>query len=315
MNVNSFRDDKTVVAANFDGIWRKWGVIDKDTIKLVSPETVFDVMEQAKLTFPVLQAPLKALNPFTNQIENLPGKALFRGDTGEHISTVGEHYSVVPYYDVIRGILDDTTLAGTFPARALSFDNGARMMMQFFVKDVVVAERAHNTFLTISNGYDGKTPFKGGWSIYTPICQNTYVAALRELTVSRRHSKGFSNYVASDLRYKLGIISKELDQTVAALKRASKTPVNSAVVNEFISMLIPPTQNKASENRQADWRKSLDATLQEVGANRVTAYDLFAATTRYIADRKDDLEYVMVGPGHETAQRAMSWVTEYVQSY
>lgn len=312
MNLESFCDGRVKVAANVTGkeenLWRSWGKINPQEL-VPTQESLYEIFERAGVAF----TPLRR-NVFLEGGILIPNVYVVQNPvTDEIYGIVSESYCLVSHWETVAGILPEILEIGAIPGRVISLDEGGRIHVQFFIGKFEAARREHNSFLTISNGIDGKTPLKVGFSTWTPVCWNTYASSLRELNVSLRHTSGFSNKLYR-VRNTLKETREDAVEFFEFLDKLYQQNLETSKVKSFADILFGETKNNAANNRKEEFFVEVEKSAQEVG--RATAYDLFGGLTRYVWERAEgkdgekQYEYVTSGAGKVLVDRGIRLLRE-----
>lgn len=305
------------VAASFDGTWRAWGQIDHNTVTPTG-EQVYNLFERMGVHLAPMASPVEFDNAFTGKREAVTGqKHIYSASNGTHFGIVGDNFPMLSHYETMKeaiGLLPDSTV----PARLISFDGGAKVALQVFCGYVKAAGRDHGGWISLLNGLNGKTPLSYGVSTYSPVCSNTYAKFLGDLATSKKHTKNFGNAL-SVIRANLEQAYGEVMASIAEFDKLHAAEMSNDEQAAFLDALFPLGKTDASKNRRSEYQTALGLTLAEVEQDKVTAYDLFAAASRYVADREqnrngeEQFAYVTDGPGgklislaHDTLIKAIA---------
>jgi hypothetical protein len=302
------------VAASFDGSWRNWGQIDSEGIR-PSGEQVYNLFAALGLAAAPMASPVEFDNAYTGGRQTVPGiKHIYSGANGAHFGIVGENFPQLSHYETMKeaiGLLPESTV----PSRLISFDNGARCALQVFCGIQSAAGRNHGGWISLYNGLDGKTPLSYGVSLYSPVCSNTFAKFKGDLTQSKKHTKNFGSALTV-IRANLETAYSEAMEAIRQYDSMHSITVTSEAQAAFLDSLFPLGKTDASKNRREEFAVALGQTLAEVpnDSTRVSAYDLFAGVTRYVANREQNrngesqFEYVTMGPGAQMIDKAYSFL-------
>ena len=315
----SLNADSTV--ANFDGNWRGWGIPDVESLT-TTKEGFYDLLVRADLAFTPLIAPVTFYNIVTGKTETFGEKYVILNGKGESLAVVGEQLVkslvVGGHYETVEKLIGEIVNVGGIPARAISFAQGARALIQLAIPEsYYVAGIEHKAFYSVYNAIDGSSKTLIGWTQYTPICANTKRAAFDEIGTNRsaKHTQNFAEKLSSIQRQIFGI-KTEIDEFFTGQKKLATIPTDSEIVKAFTQYLIPDVPQKAGSdrkvntgpsNRRGELVKAIETSLAEREAKDLTIYDLLRGTTRYTTYRKDDPEYAFFGPGSDLNDRAHAW--------
>lgn len=308
--------------------WKSWGKLDISKLS-VNEETLLALFYRSGAYFTPVGMRHEVMNPYTGMVQYTDKKTIFN-DKGESIGEVGYEFNAMSHWETISAALGKVVEFGGIPARLIVFDNGARIMAQFVIPQTYYAAgREHNAFYTVYNGLDGTLRAKLGFTLYTPVCSNTYAAAMRDLGYSVKHTKNMGINL-SHVSEQLGLIQDEVKSTVAVLDKFSTVEMDSEEVKKFLAFMMPKkadSDSKAVDNRRAELSAAISKTQLETlesvslaNGNAVlpiaTAYDLFAGVTRYITGRQQNrdansqYEFVTVGNGANMAQSAYDYLNK-----
>lgn len=302
------------VAANFTGTWRQWGQIDGLTVK-PTQETLYDLFHRGGVALPPFSSPVQFENALTGRAETVTGKkVLYSGHTGEYFGIVGDNFPVLSHWETVHELLD-VLPDSVMPSRVISFGGGSRMLAQFFAGQYTAAGRNHNAFLTVLNGLDGTEKLRYGFTVYSPVCSNTYAKALGALGEGVKHTKNFTGRL-SVARAQFAEAEAAAMEEIQTWNKAASVMATSDMMSDFLDSLFPLGKTDAAKNRRAQYAMALNQTVAEVDGNplRPSAYDLFAGLTRYVADRsqnrngEEQMEYVTSGPGAALIDTGRNWL-------
>lgn len=315
-----------VVSATFGlqaGGWRQWGMIDITKI-IPTAETVREGMSRAGLDFTPFSSPAEWYNPLTNERGVYSDKYIFNPAHSAPIGRVGADFNAMSYSEILENLFGDILDLGFLPARFISFGHGARMLAQFaFPESFYAAGREQRQFLTISSALDGSKRTQGGYTLYTPVCSNTYAAALGDLTTfATKRTKKMGERLSS-YHKALGFIKAGAEKFNERLDMFARTEVTSLEVSEFIAHLMPKVEGSTSQavdNRRSSLLTAIAQTSAEINnGDKITAYDLFAGITRYNGSRiqnrnqGEQMAYELFGPASKLADKALDYVNAIVR--
>ena len=152
--------DATGVVANFTGDWRSWGKIDLDSVR-VTNEQIYDLFVRGGIAFKPFVAPVQYFNAVTGQMQQYDGNSvLYNGDTGMPLTIAGKQLAasmdVGGHFETLTALVGEVSNMGNIPCRAISFDNGARALIQCLMPQKhYILGREHKGFLSIKNALDG----------------------------------------------------------------------------------------------------------------------------------------------------------------
>ena len=314
--------DKGGIAANFTGTWREWGKVDVGSIQQTG-EGFYELLERDRLTFRPMVVPALWNNPVTGgQETSTEDFFILRGDDGTRVGLgkaqlagsmdVGGHYETL---QLLVGELSKLAL----PARAISFRNGARALIQMLIpEEHIILDRPHKAFYSVLNALDGSSNAKIGFSDYCPICDNTYAALRGEIggEFQAKHTSGLEQALKT-IQKAIFNVGDYIHGFYSTLEDFSTLPANNKLMEEFELFMIPDPKEKEARkraassrpaNRRAQLGQAISTSLAERNGSTVTFYDLLQGVTRL--DSQKDAEYAFFGAGAKMNESAMAWLTD-----
>lgn len=332
MNVNDFNgwakgDEDGKAVANFAATFSQWAKIDRESVQLTDSRSLADMLAEVKMNFVPMKAEDGYYNPVTNVWVKTGDVKIYNPLAGNIVSsrTFTPDYNPMGYSELLNSAFGAMVAEGNQPTRILHWGGGRKIFVQFIPRDGGIfnaAGREHMMYLGLSSSLDGSTVTSLGMTSYTPICSNTYAAARRELSESGgnvRRTKNMTVRITS-IAQSLGILRTLAEEFFGTLNRLAQVEVSQDIANAFFEHMLPlktraegERENSGPLNRRAELQTAIVETVREQAASKVTAYDLFAGTTRYIGNRtqKRDVfgqyEYVTEGAGSQFSDKAYSF--------
>lgn len=310
--------------------WDGWGRMNIESLK-ASSETVESQMKRAKLFFTPTSVTATIKNPITGNSENLDTKAILNAE-GDVIGEVGSGFNPMGHYQTLEKALDLIVKEGFIPARFIAFDNGARMLAQFAVDSkYYIAGREQKAFVTLYNGLDGTMSVRIGHTLYTPVCCNTFAAAMHDLDGKVKHTLNMGINLTK-VSAMLGLVRTEIDSTMKTIETLNTITADSETVKAFLEAMLPKdeaSKSNAVNNRRAELASAITRTQLEVTApsdllmiedtiqyNNPSLAELLFATTRYTGNRLqkrdtlNQLDYISNGAGGKFNTSAYAYLKE-----
>ena len=201
---------------------------------------------EAGLAWEAQTAPVVYLTPTSNsaaEAREFKGKnVLYRSDTGASLGVVSDRYKphqpdeILQFFDtLVRSAGFSLEVAGAIKGgkRIWALANTNREAC-VFGDDVVKG------YLLLSTSFDGTTATVGQFTSIRVVCNNTLSMADSENAPSRVSLRHGSNFNASMMRNRLGLVVSGFDGMMDKYRYLANANVNSAYVNNFLIKLFPP---------------------------------------------------------------------------
>lgn len=273
-------------------------------------QKVFDLLEASGLNYHVDKVPLVAENPMYSRDTSSYG--LFRNDTGGHLHTVGETYTILQNSELCELMLDAAHTIGLGDkVRAGELKEGRKIYVQFDLGDMIVASdtlKRHVTALNVHGA--GSVGF--GSSNTVVVCQNTFYKAMRDAEFKFRHSSNVKANLEDAISGLLLSISMD-EQLMDSFKRMANAQIEEhhivKTVSELFGLNIDTPAEMASlvKGENVSTRKFNAMELfsgvmkDELKSHGNTVWGLFNAVTYYtnhvLPKESDTLDYIMSGAG------------------
>lgn len=312
------------VVANFTGKWAGWATFDLPTVKPTG-EQIYNLFERGGLTFKPFVAPVQYFNAVTGELTEVPDKfAIYNGDTGATLaiggSQLAQSMTVGGHYETLIAVVGELA-KDNFPCRAISFDNGARAMIQCLIPgDHYILDRPHKAFFTLQNGLDGSGKVRLGHTDVCPVCSNTYRAALDDLELSAKHTMNLGDNLAK-IQRAIFQVKESAEQYYIDLASLAKVKASAKAEKEFLYYLIPDQakkedakrENSQPANRREKLVNAIGQSLAERSTSTPTLYDLLQGVTRFVTHGDKGVknpEYVLDGVGTDFSNKAYTWLVK-----
>ncbi len=179
-------------------------------------------------------------------------------------------------------------------------------------------------YMTGINGHDGTTSLKWGETNITISCRNTFMAALKQMKSSARHTVSIHDKVEEAIREITGIIKEEKSLFDTFIKLA-EVPVEKKHIVEIVKSVteVDTTLTKAQLEKQYSTysvnraNELLQAVAKEMGQKGQTMWGLLSGVTQYTTHvmpvpKRDNarLESLYTGTGYTTNNQAFKLITE-----
>lgn len=255
---------------------------------LITAEQLFEIVPE--IAFEVAKTPVQAVLP-DGSISDYPERqATVRLDTGAVLGIVGDGYRVMQNRDAAAfgEMLQDS--GDALLETAGSLFGGRRVFFSFEIGEgIEIAGDPGKTrsFLLVTNGHDGMTPFGASVVSIRTVCWNTWQLALAGARASWkiRHTASLDGRVA-EARKALGLSFTYMErykETAEAL--ILKTVTDRQIENILRKAFpVPETQDTPERIEQSTFSKVLTAyrTSPTVEPVRGTAYGVLQAVGEYL---------------------------------
>ena len=238
--------------------------------------------------------------------------ATVREDNDQVLGIVGDDYEVFANSDlkgIIQPLVDEQVLTVVNQGY---LNNGRKVFVQAQIaEDYKVVGESYKGMITLLNSHDGTTKVSLGTTVVRVICQNTFTAAMKQLTEKFRHSEGVTERVLESTaltEYVNGAMRKysEYAETLAAAKCS---PLQLARAVEEIY------QQPIDKMRDNFVSKLNNLFYNGRGNEGKTFYDAFNAITEHNThfsrkSKEARMNYSQFGAGAAINRRAMAVLTE-----
>ena len=232
----------------------------------------------------------------------VPGyRGIKRSDTGDVLSVVTAQYRPLQNAQAME-VVDALIAEGQAVVEVAGSIREGRLcwaLAQLPGEYTVIGDDAVRPYFLLAWGHDGKHGVAGKLTFVRVVCDNTLTAALggrwsQHASIYFRHHGDLSIRLA-DARAALGLVRRQVEETVQAYQQLAATPLESATVTRYFAELFPLTvepseTGELADKRRGDW-ESLHGELIRLYAQgagndapgaRRTAWAAYNAVTEYL---------------------------------
>jgi len=170
---------------------------------------------------------------------------IYRNDTFAALGLVSDRYKVHQPADVLDFFNTLVQSAGFTLEVAGAIKGGKRIWALANVnkESVVLSDDAVKGYLLLSTSFDGTTATVGQFTSIRVVCNNTLSAADTETAPSRVMLTHGTNFDASLMRERLGIVVSGFDGMMDKYRSFARQSVSSQYAKNFIKELFPDTHD------------------------------------------------------------------------
>jgi phage/plasmid-like protein (TIGR03299 family) len=238
--------------------------------------------------------------------------ATVREDNDQVLGIVGDDYEVFANSDlkgIIQPLVDEQVLTVVNQGY---LNNGRKVFVQAQIaEDYKVVGESYKGMITLLNSHDGTTKVSLGTTVVRVICQNTFTAAMKQLTEKFRHSEGVTERVLES--------AAVVDYVGGAMKKyneyAEKLAATRCTSAQFRDALEQIYQQPVDKMRDSFVSQLNNLFYNGRGNEGRTMYDALNActewSTHFSRKSKDArMNYSQFGAGAATNRRALAVLTE-----
>ena len=172
-------------------------------------------------------------------------QVIFRNDTYQPLGVVSDRYKIHQPADVLDFFNTLVQSAGFTLEVAGAIKGGKRIWALANVnkESVVLNDDAVKGYLLLSTSFDGTTATVGQFTSIRVVCNNTLSAADTETTPSRVMLTHGTNFDASLMRERLGLVVSGFDGMMDKYRSFARNSVSSQYAKNFIKELFPDTHD------------------------------------------------------------------------
>lgn len=208
------------------------------------------------------------------------------------------------------------------------FNNGGKVYIQLQSPNKITGLGENRTtvngYLTGINSHDGTTSLKWGETNITICCRNTFMAALKAIKNSARHTQSLSEKVEAAIREVNGVVLAEKSLFDSFIK-LSEIPVTKANIARIVLDIAGVDTSLTRDQLEKDYttysinrsQELLGAIAKEMAQKGNTLWGLFSGVTNYTSHtmpipKRDNarLESLYAGTGYTINNNAFELVSE-----
>lgn len=248
---------------------------------------------------------------------------IVRSDTQQCFTTCKDSYAPFQNSELAEMLIRISEKTGYNIHSGGLFNSGAKVYLQLEspnkIQGIGNNNDTVNGFLTGLNSHDGSTSLKWGETNITISCRNTFMAALRSLKSSARHTQAIHNRVEEAIRTLSGVIIEEkslFDKFITLSEIAVDKKTIARVVKSISNVdILADSQQEIStyqQNRVNDLLSSIASEMEQKGQ---TKWGLLSGVTNYTTHKmpvpkRDNarLESIYLGSGYQINNSAFELV-------
>lgn len=279
-------------------------------------EQTLDLLESTGLNWTVTKEPLASA---------VDGKktssfGLFRKDTGLHLHTVTNRFSVLQNYEVAEALIEATHEVGLQTTRGGMLDSGKHIYLQAELPNEFIGKSALKRWLTGLNTHGGNSAGFGSTNTVV-ICENTFYQAFGELT-KFRHTASIQDRVKEfviGIKKALGMEERQIKVYKTMESVSLKEEVFAGIMKACFDVESNIMTNDLS-TREVNKLKTVAADIEtEIRLEGATLWGLFNGITRFtnhdarkFKTPEELTKYLMIGEGYETNLKAYRTIHDWL---
>lgn len=259
---------------------------------------------------------------------NTPFFGIVRDDKKTTFSTCKDSYQAFQNSELAEMLIRLSEKTGYEIHKGGMFNEGAKVYMQLQspnrIQGIGTNNDTVNGFLTGINSHDGTTSLKWGEANVTISCRNTFMAALRQIKNSARHTDSMRSKVEQAIRDVNGIVEaeKSLFDTFIKLAEIPATRANVAKIVRNITEVDTLLTKSEIEEKYTTYSinrasELLAAIQKETAQKGNTMWGLMSGVTNYTTHtmpvpKRDNarLESLYTGSGYSVNNEAFVAIKE-----
>ena len=261
--------------------------------QLTPNRPIEDWIVQAGLNWSIEESPVRYLiggHEYLGEIHAFPdNKVLYRSDSCEALSVVGNRYKVVQPREILEFYRDLTEKSGFELETAGSLKGGRKIwaLARTGQSATLQGGDVTNAYVLLATACDGTMATTAQFTSVRVVCNNTLAVAVNDSTgaVKVPHR---STFKADDVKRQLGISVSSWDEYMYRLKQLSERKVKAHEARNYL-MRVFTDQSKAvtantNERGMAKAQALFDGAGRgaELASSRGTAYGLLNAITEFV---------------------------------
>jgi phage/plasmid-like protein (TIGR03299 family) len=287
-----------------------------------NPENAYNVgemLDKFNLNWRVEKTPLMLPNG-----TQTPYFGIVRQDNDNVFTTCKDSYIPFQNAELAEMLIRISEKTGYSIHSGGSFNGGAKVFLQLEspnkIQGIGENRDSVNGFLTGLNSHDGSTSLKWGETNITISCRNTFMAAMKALKSSARHTQSIHNRVEDAIRQLNGVILEEkslFDQFI----KLSEQPITKTDIAKVVKSVTDVDILKTSQDKEVSQyainraNELLRSISQEIKQKGETKWGLLSGVTHYtshkmpVPNRENGrLESLYTGSGFEINNSAFELV-------
>ncbi|WP_114418959.1 DUF932 domain-containing protein [Marinospirillum perlucidum] len=280
--------------------------------------------EQAGMNWQIEESPVHFIARGDNHLGELlaypDSKVLYRSDTQEPLSVVGNRYKVVQPEEILEFYRDLTEISG-FELETAGVLKGGRKLWALArtgQTGVLKGKDRTNAYVLLATACDGSMATTAQFTSVRVVCNNTLAVALQDqgaaaTSVKVRHSTAFDG---EKVKKELGISVSSWSRFMDQMKELSNRPVRIKESEDFFRKVFTDPNARNPDNNQKAMARALElfdghGRGSDLASARGTAYGLLNAVTEFVDHerraRNTDyrLDSAWFGQGANLKQKAL----------
>ncbi len=214
-------------------------------------------------------------------------KVLYRSDTKEALSVVGNRYKVVQPEEILEFYRDLTHYAG-FELETAGVLKGGRKLWALArtgQTGVLKGNDQSNAYVLLATACDGSMATTAQFTSIRVVCNNTLAIALHGQSAATVKVKHNTIFDADKVKRELGLSVSVWSQFMDEMKALSNRKVKDKEAEQFISTLFTDPATQASNQKAMNRVHELfngHGRGSQLASSKGTAYGLLNAVTEFI---------------------------------
>jgi phage/plasmid-like protein (TIGR03299 family) len=276
---------------------------------------VLDLLDSTGLNWTVKQEPL------ISAVDGHETKSfgLFRKDTGDYLSTVGNRYKVYQNYELAEALVEATSEIDLEVTRGGMLNKGAKVYLQAELPTAFIGKSDMRRWVTGLNSHDGTSAIGFGSTGTVVVCQNTWYMAYGDLS-RFRHGVSASERILTFVKglKKAMTLDEQLVEKMQIMATATiKDEILAQVMGKILDVDMDANVDTLSTRKRGIVKEVGKAITEELILEGETLWGLFNGITRYTnhvavkADKRN--EYIMAGRGYEMNRVAFLTIENWMK--
>jgi len=254
------------------------------------PEDLKHAYKLAGMDYPVNTYPL-----FTEDGREAPAVAIIRDDTGEILGTSGKSYEVLNNWDAISWFQPflDSKLAKLETAGVLRQGKKIWILAQINRDPISIVPKANDNvkaYILLSNGHDGVTAGRLGFTPIRVVCHNTlsWAHGAKASKLVRVFHRGNVKAALDKLRDAMDLANEEFVASTELYQELAKHEISSKDLKRYVRQVFKPAEDPDDKNVAKQLIKRIRPLFEQGRGNDVvgvrgTAWAAYNAVTEYLS--------------------------------
>lgn len=207
--------------------------------ELTAGASIEDWVVEAGLSWEIFESKVMFQTASGNEVWN-DKRVLFRSDTNEPLSVVGQDYKIVQPVEVLEFFRDLTTLHGMELSAAGSLFNGKRFWATAKTGKSFQAVTGDNIdgYLLLVTSADGSMSTSARLTSTRVVCSNTLTVALQSGSKKMVKKSHRADWDATQVKIDMGLVDESWEKFAASIKNLASIEITDKFATEYIQKKI-----------------------------------------------------------------------------